>query len=227
MSLTSRLVVSAILAGTGASVAGAQQPDDLIDEILACRSIQDVQARVACFDASTGRLAAARQTGDIVIVEREDVEAVERDSFGFNLPSLPRFQISRLLPQDRQHDAVEPSASDAPVQVAEAPSAPAPTTGQAPDAAPQPAPEEVRVVARDDDGNVDTVTMLIAQTRTVGYQKIVFYMANGQVWRQVDDGDVRLPRRGEMYAEIRRAAMDSYLLRVNGEGRAIRVRREQ
>lgn len=226
MSLTTRLLFSVALAGLCSPAVHARQVDP-VDRVLACRAIEDVEARLACFDSSSAQLAAARQTGEILVVEREDVEAVERDSFGFNLPSLPRFRLSQMLPGDRQHDAVETSGTDESVRIAEA-TAPAESGAEeTPLASPEPAPEEVRVVARDDDGNVDTVTMLIERTRTVGYNTTIFHMANGQVWRQIDDGNVRMPRRGEAYAEIRRGAMTSYLLRINGGGRAIRVRREE
>ncbi|MEP3072588.1 hypothetical protein [Maricaulis sp.] len=204
---------------------------DPVDDVLACRSVVDIEARLACFDASAERLATARHSGDIVIVEREDVEAVERDSFGFNLPSLPRFRLPSLMAAQSEHDAVaELNASG----IEEAPSTSS-TSSQPSATAVAPEPQsaseldgnEVRVVERDRDGNVDTVTMRIDRTRVVGYDTTVFYMANGQVWRQVDDGEVRLWGNGPHFAEIRRGAMGSYLLRIDGDGRAIRVRREQ
>jgi len=70
--------------------------------------------------------------------------------------------------------------------------------------------------------------MRIEGIRTVGYGTSVFYMENGQVWKQTDDGRVRVPRnQDDLTAEIRRGAMSSYLLRINGEGRAIRVERQR
>ncbi|WP_339334739.1 hypothetical protein, partial [uncultured Maricaulis sp.] len=77
------------------------------------------------------------------------------------------------------------------------------------------------------EGDVFRVEMEIERTRTVGYDTTIFYMTNGQVWRQTDNGSVRIPRNGPNTAEIRRGAMTSYLLRVNGQGRAIRVERQQ
>ncbi len=70
--------------------------------------------------------------------------------------------------------------------------------------------------------------MTIARTRTVGYNTTIFYMENGQVWRQKDDLTVHLPRNTEgLTAEIRRGAMSSFLLRINGRGRAIAVERQR
>ena len=83
------------------------------------------------------------------------------------------------------------------------------------------------ILERTDDGDVFRVEMTIERTRTVGYNTTIFHMTNGQVWRQTDSTRVRMPRGEGHTAEIRRGAMTSYLLRVNGEGRAIRVERER
>ena len=245
MSLTSRLLVSAALGALLIPAAQAQTADP-VDGVLACRSIADVEQRLACFDETSGTLAAAREQGEIVVVTRESVQAVERDSFGFNLPSLPQitmpsFGNRRNSPHDalagvEPDDSTAPAAATAPTVMADAgAAAPAPTPAARPvtDVLPEPddaeelAQEDVRVTARDDDGNVDTVTMRIERTRTVGYNTTIFYMTNGQVWRQIDDGAVRIWGDGPHYAEIRRGAMSSYLLRVNGQGRAIRVARRE
>ena len=72
------------------------------------------------------------------------------------------------------------------------------------------------------------VEMAIRGTRRVGYNTTVFYMENGQVWRQSDTTAVNVPNGDEgNIAQIRQGAMGSYLLRINGRGRAIRVRRER
>ena len=124
--------------------------------------------------------------------------------------------------------------AEAAIAVAEARAADSAGSERATSAAPAepvsevPVADEVRVINRSDDGAVDTVTMRIESTRIVGYDTTVFYMENGQVWRQIDDGRVRMPRNDdEVYAEIRRGAMTSYLLRINGRGRAIRVERRR
>ncbi|WP_203293188.1 hypothetical protein [Maricaulis parjimensis] len=266
MSLTSRLLLSAALTSLALPAGVQAQSGDPVDNVLACRAIADIEARLACFDQTSAALETARSTGDILIVEREAVENVERDSFGFSLPSLPSLSLPSLASRrPSSHDALAsadpapaptpapqpaqpaspaspatsaptpaPTPAPAPVQVAEAtPQRPAvppvdPETGVQPEPedATEMAEEEVRITARDRDGNVDTVTMRIERTRTVGYDTTIFYMTNGQVWRQTDDGSVRIWGDGPHYAEIRRGAMDSYLLRINGRGRAIRVRRQ-
>jgi hypothetical protein len=265
--MTSKIAISAVLMSVTIPAAHAQIADP-VDSILSCREIVSVEARLACFDAAAGTLATAREAGDIVTVTREDVEAVERDSFGFSMPSLPRFRLpifagraaAEAQATENVHAALEGVTSAAthdsttpdPAVVADAgttnpaASAPTPAAPAASTAAPAiPAParstpanptpnvpespnEDVQIIERDDDGGVFMVEMAIRGTRRVGYNTTVFYMENGQVWRQSDTTAVNVPNGDEgNVAQIRQGAMGSYLLRINGRGRAIRVRRER
>ena len=263
MTVSRHAVIAALLLST-ALPAGvfAQAGDDAVDGILSCRGIAETAARLACFDSAAARLAGDRDSGELMTVTRSDVAAVEGDSFGFSMPSLPRLRMPRLAiaAADRQHDALAGAntvdmTGDAPAVVADAtppqPAAapmptptPAPTPAQAQAQAQTPASAQasaaaasaaaeaaaetsVAILERTDDGDVFRVEMEIERTRTVGYDTTIFYMTNGQVWRQTDNGSVRIPRNGPNTAEIRRGAMTSYLLRVNGQGRAIRVERQQ
>lgn len=238
------------------------QSDDPVDAVLDCRTIADPAQRLACFDRSSATLQTARDAGEVTTITRADVESFERDSFGFNIPSLPRLSLPfrNRSSEPAAHDALEgvesaqaPATPAAPATppataaaqptgqptapapaetpVAQAPASPAPATptpATPPAAAEAPEPPMVEIIARDDDGSVDAVRMRIVRTRTVGYNTTLFYMENGQVWRQLDDDRVRMPRGDDdVYAEIRRGAMDGYLLRINGRGRAIRVRRQE
>lgn len=290
--MTSKIAITAVLMSFAMPAAQAQIVDP-VDGILSCRDIASIEARLACFDTAADALATAREAGDIVTVTRQDVEAVERDSFGFRLPSLPRFRLpifaGRVATENparsRGHDAMDgvdtartnDTTNTAPLVVADAgdaspapstsapatqaPATPAPATpvtatpvsptstppatttpvsptpAQPATATPDPtataeAPaspnEDVQIVERDRDGDVFMVEMAIRSTRSVGYNTTIFYMENGQVWRQTDTTTVNVPNRdvGNV-AQIRLAAMESYLLRINGRGRAIRVRRER
>ncbi|MFY0637009.1 hypothetical protein [Maricaulis maris] len=256
MTVSRHAVIAALLLTTALPASAfARQDDDAVDGILACRGITETAARLACFDSAAERLAGDRQSGELMTVTRSDVAAVEGDSFGFSMPSLPRLRLPRLAlaAADRQHDALEGASNtvdmtdQAPAATADA-TAPVPAMSPAPASAPAPAPAPasaptastaaaagnagtaettVAILERDDDGDVFRVEMEIERTRTVGYNTTVFYMTNGQVWRQTDTTRVRMPRGEGHTAEIRRAAMTSYLLRVNGSGRAIRVERQR
>lgn len=60
-------------------------------DVYACRDISDEKARLACYDTAVGRLRAAEESGDVTTISRADVEQVQRESFGFKIPSLPKF----------------------------------------------------------------------------------------------------------------------------------------
>lgn len=62
-----------------------------LDEVLACKAISDPLERVGCYDAAVGRLEAAEAAGEVRVITRSEVEKVQRDSFGFKIPSLPAF----------------------------------------------------------------------------------------------------------------------------------------
>lgn len=227
--LTSRLALITAVAGIAILAPTAALADDPIADILACRTVEPVDARLACFDAAAATLDTARSSGAIVTVMREDVEAVERDSFGFSMPSLPRFRVPLLAGR------AEANVRDANTLITAAetggdatPDVAAPTAGVPGHDTAVAAEADVQILDRGPDGNVDRVMMQIARTRVVGYNTTIFYMQNGQVWRQTDDLSVRMPRNLEgVTAEIRRGAMSSFLLRVNGRGRAIAVERQR
>ncbi len=56
-----------------------------------CMAIQEDAARLACYDDAVGRLRAAQTSGEVVAVDRVEAERLERESFGFQLPSLGSF----------------------------------------------------------------------------------------------------------------------------------------
>jgi hypothetical protein len=204
------------LGGQDAVPAGAQS----VEPVFECRTIAADAARLACYDAAVNALV-GQQADQFVVVDLARVEAVERDSFGLTLPTLP--DLPSLI--SRENDlsvAGVPAAGAAPVsdpQASAEPARPAATPG-ARDQAPS------RVVERDDEGQIDRIELEIAEVSLSGYEAVIFEMTNGQVWR-VAQGSARLVRQTDAgdLAEIRRAAAGSYLLRVNGDGRAYRARR--
>jgi len=69
--------------------ASAQQAT--LESVVACKAIETPMERVACYDEAVGWLQAAEAAGEVKVVTRADVEKVERESFGFSIPSLPSF----------------------------------------------------------------------------------------------------------------------------------------
>ena len=64
------------------------QPTEISD-VYACKTLADSTERLECYDNAVGRLEAAEKSGEVVTVSKKEVEKVERDAFGFNIPSLP------------------------------------------------------------------------------------------------------------------------------------------
>lgn len=79
-----------------ATFADAQTPaptPQALTDVYSCAQIQDDAQRLQCYDGAVGRLRQAETQGQVVAVDRAQAQEIERDSFGFHLPSL-----SRLLP---------------------------------------------------------------------------------------------------------------------------------
>lgn len=69
-------------------------------------------------------------------------------------------------------------------------------------------------------------TLVIASTSTYGGKGYtLFTLENGEVWKQIQPGRVRL-NEGEVNSlTIKRASFGSFLARVNDKGKSVRVRR--
>lgn len=87
--------MAALLAGGAGSLlalaapapASAQEADYLA-ELKACRSIEDEDDRLECYDSKVGAMVSASDAGDMRIVDREDVRRTRRQLFGFTVPDL-------------------------------------------------------------------------------------------------------------------------------------------
>jgi hypothetical protein len=87
-----RLLVAVLFVGLAAPAAAqpAEQvpTPEALTSVYQCAAVQDATQRLACYDAAVGRLREAETEGRIVAVDREQVETLERESFGFSIPSL-------------------------------------------------------------------------------------------------------------------------------------------
>lgn len=69
--------------------ANAEQPLTRPTEALyACATETDDTVRLACFDTAVANLKAAENAGEVRTVDVSSIKQIERDSFGFSLPSL-------------------------------------------------------------------------------------------------------------------------------------------
>jgi hypothetical protein len=86
------LILMAILSvgmTVGAHAQETPRPQ-VLDEVFECRNIADDTARLNCFDRAVGNLQSAEQAGQLVAVDTVQARRIEREAFGFNLPSLTR-----------------------------------------------------------------------------------------------------------------------------------------
>lgn len=94
-----RLALAVVFMAAAAGSASAQSsetppPSAEVEALYACAQIADDAARLACYDGATARMRQAQTEGRFVAVDRAQVETMQRESFGFSLPS-----IANLMPR--------------------------------------------------------------------------------------------------------------------------------
>ena len=66
-------------------------PPPVFQAVLDCKSVADAAERLACYDRTVGAMAAARETKDLVIADRETMREARKGLFGLSLPSIKLF----------------------------------------------------------------------------------------------------------------------------------------
>jgi hypothetical protein len=61
-----------------------------LEPIYACADKSNPTERLACFDAAVATIRAKEAKSEIVTFDKQRVEKVRREAFGFSLPSLPK-----------------------------------------------------------------------------------------------------------------------------------------
>jgi len=87
----------------GAAAATAAPPranvdisgNQLVRAVQDCQSVKDDPARLACYDRAAAALVSATSSGDVAIVDRNQVRQVRRSLFGFGLPRIPFFSSNK------------------------------------------------------------------------------------------------------------------------------------
>jgi hypothetical protein len=78
-------ILVATVALQGVADAQGRRSEEPVDAVVACRGERDDRARLACFDRTIAVIAVGRQTGELIVLNREKVVDRRRRSFG--LPS--------------------------------------------------------------------------------------------------------------------------------------------
>lgn len=110
ISSLSALALAATLSGQVAPAATQQQRPEMLERLMACRSVTGDAARLACYDAAAGAFDTAERGGELVVIDRAQANEARRQLFGFELPTLPR-----MFAQD---DGAEIQAIDTTLQSA-------------------------------------------------------------------------------------------------------------
>lgn len=83
--------IAALAGGHAAAAASpAKARAGALQAVVDCRKLTDGAARLDCFDKAAAQLDAAEQAGDVVVVDRAQVQEAQRSAFGFNF-RMPSF----------------------------------------------------------------------------------------------------------------------------------------
>lgn len=176
-----KAILAAAIAAAAFAVPALAQPQPTaavtdraaaLKQLSDCRTVADEAERLACYDAAAAAVDAAEASGELVVMDRGQVQSAKRSLFGFDTSALNIF------------DRGDP---------------------------------ERRVV-------VDNVTLTVERAYRGEGGKWVVVMSDGQVWQQVDNTDMYKAPKAGMEARIRKAALGSYFMNIDGQT-AIRARR--
>jgi len=115
--LKSPALLAAVAVTVLATAAGAMAADSpkarasALQALVDCRTIGDPTQRLGCYDAAAGRLEAAEAAGDVVVVDRAQVQEAQRAAFGFNF-RMPSFLTGGDAAKDAQGEARASEAID-------------------------------------------------------------------------------------------------------------------
>jgi len=93
-----------------AAAAEDEKPSPIVQKVLDCRSIAGDAARLACYDSSVREMGQATASGDLTVVDRDQVRKAQRGLFGFSLPSLAFLHGGRGHHDEQDDDVQEITA---------------------------------------------------------------------------------------------------------------------
>lgn len=90
MKMQALLAGLAIVAANGTAAAQDRKAprSSLFQKVIDCKTLQDSNARLACYDATVAALDSAESSREVVIVDQAEVRKARRGLFGLSLPDL-------------------------------------------------------------------------------------------------------------------------------------------
>lgn len=207
MQLKSVMTALALMgAGFPALAQGVETESETLNRLLACRALTDDAARLACQDEHLATLAQAAESGRVVVVERQALRQVERESFGLNLPSVGR--LGGFLRRPDSADATELAQAETETL------------------------EDGSVARYNAEGSLERLTGVPVSEVSMRGGKLRITLANGQVWAQTDS--TRLPSissrtvQNGLTADIETGLLGAHFMSLsNNERRRFRAERVQ
>ncbi len=180
------------------------QPSQL-GAIYACKTLVNSTERLACYDKAVGQFQAAEKSGEVVTISKTEVKRVEREAFGFNIPSLSK--IGKILGLGNSSKKAQKDIFTAD---------PAIDSGDA-------AAQRIKYT---DNNTIESIVFDIDKITTFQSIKKRFFFKNGQVWEQITGANVTIPKGdAPMTASITKGRIGGYRLRLNDKGWKVKVRR--
>lgn len=90
LALISTLVIGTTLSAKDNKNAGLARPK-AFDDVVACKSIENPELRLACYDEKVPALDAAQKNDEIILTDKAAVKEAQRGLFGFQIPKLKIF----------------------------------------------------------------------------------------------------------------------------------------
>lgn len=199
--------IHAIIAAERANAAPTSQPD----EKTRARAVAPAVA------TKPAELPAAADTPAATAEPAETVPAIA--------PAAPAAERAEVVP-------VTAVPADEPVPSLAAPPALPPDNIAQSTAEQAPAPADEASTAfgseqlkQEDDRRPDFVENTVVDVTRANNKALIFHMADGQVWRQIEPRRYPYPRNGEFAVTISQGMMGEYRMRIGNNGRMVRIRR--
>ena len=87
------LTILGLMAAMSIGLSAAAKSANTLSGLYACEGIAEADAQLNCFLIETAKLRAAETSGDFVTIDKQAAEEIEKESYGFNLPSLPKLKL--------------------------------------------------------------------------------------------------------------------------------------
>jgi hypothetical protein len=188
------------LAAPAALASQTEPPAPAYEALLACRSVEAEAERLNCLDRELAAFADAVEARRVVVIEREAVRALERESFGIDMPGVQR--LAGLLRRGGDV-AGEPETETL--------------------------DDGSEIVYRADGAVQEIRSVPVTSVRQNPVGKLIVTLANGQVWIQTDSttiGPVSSRRiEGGLTADLHPGALGSNFMTLSHHPRRFRARR--